>query len=284
MKRAVLSLAAILLFANASSAADRFITIRGSRLVGEPIAAASEAMKEAIDIEYRVVGDAAESAIYSVGEGVVDIALSTRPLAPEERANWPSKTFNEALIGKQAVVFVVPKQVWEGGIRALTKEQFRQIYEGEVKNWKELGGPDRTITFFNRSVGQGIWDLAMIFIYEQVRRAPLSKAEVLATPKEVITSVEFNGGSISMLEFGSFKPTDYIHALGIKLADGSVVEPTLANIADGKYALSRPLLIITSKRPTGKVRDFIEFMQSKKGQVFIKDAGHVPLADLKTKE
>lgn len=273
-------LAAIIAAATFARAADNFVTIRGAQLVGQAITDAAAAMKEAVGVEYHFVGDSSPGAIHSVGEGIVDIALSTRALRPDERAHWPSKRFTETLIGKQAVVFVVPKQVWEGGIRALTKAQLRQIYEGEVTNWKALGGPDRKIEFFNRDVGKGIWDLAMIFLYNDVRRAPLSKAVTLTNAQEVITTVEFNGNSISILEYGAYTPSEYVHALGIKQPDGTVIEPTLANIASGKYEVSRPLLLIASKQPTGKVRDFIEFMQGKKGQEFVKKAFHVPVADL----
>lgn len=283
MLRAANLIATIVICATAVQAADNFITIRGSHLIGQAVADASGAMKESLGIEYRVVGDSSASAIYTVAEGIVDVALSTRSLQADERARWPAKTFSESIIGKQAVVLVVAKQVWEGGIRALTKEQFRQIYEGEVKNWKQLGGPDREVKFYNRDVGKGIWDLAMIFTYNDVRRAPLSKAEVLSEAGEVVSAIEFNGGSISLLEYGAFKPGPYIHALGIKLADGTVVEPTPANISTGKYDLSRPLFIITSKRATGKVRNFIEFMQDAKGQAFIKKANHLTLEDLKVR-
>jgi len=157
------------------------------------------------------------------------------------------------------------------------------IYEREVKNWKQLGGEDREIVYFNREVGRGIWDLFMIFLYGDVRRAPLSKAEVLNNPDDVRTAVEFNGGSLSLLEYGDLKG-DRLHPLGVKLENGTIVDPTAANIASGRYELSRPLYFVTAKQPTGKVRDLIEFMRSEAGQECVRKAGHVPLSDLEKKE
>jgi phosphate transport system substrate-binding protein len=195
----------------------------------------------------------------------------------------PEKKFHETLIGKQAVIIVVPDQVWRSGVRALTKEQLHRIYEREVKNWKEVGGEDREITYFNREVGRGIWDLFMIFLYGDVRRAPLSKADVLSNAEEVRMAVEFNGGSISLLEFGDLKG-ERLHALGIKKEDGTVIEPTPANIASGRYELSRPLYLVTGKAPTGKLRKLIEYMQGEKGQKAVAEAGHVPLNVLEEKK
>ena len=217
-----------------------------------------------------------------LGRDVFDVALVTRKLTGQEVALRPEKKFTETLFGRQAVLVVVPDQVWQNGVRSLTKDQLRAIYEDEIKNWKSLGGEDRAITYFNRESGRGIWDLFMIFLYGDVRKAPLSKAEVLNDANDVRTSVEFNGGSISLLEYGEMQG-DRVHALGIKQPDGTVVEPTPENFANGKYELSRPLYFVTGKQPTGKIRAFIEFMLGKAGQECVQKSGHVPVMELKGK-
>jgi ABC-type phosphate transport system substrate-binding protein len=96
-------------------------------------------------------------------------------------------------------------------------------------------------------------------------------------------AVEFNGGSISLLEFGDLKG-GRLHALGIKLEDGTVIDPTPANIASGRYEISRPLYMVTAKAPTGKVRKLIEYMKGEKGQQAVAQAGHVPLSVLEEKK
>jgi ABC-type phosphate transport system substrate-binding protein len=95
--------------------------------------------------------------------------------------------------------------------------------------------------------------------------------------------VAFNRGSMSLLEYGDLKG-GLIHALGIKQEDGTVIEPTPANIANGRYELSRPLYIVTGKTPTGKVRKFIEYMTGEKGQGAVAQAGHVALSVLEEKK
>ena len=261
-----------------SAQAQDLISIRGSTVVARALAVAAPALEKDLGIKLNFVAETAGIELADkLGREVFDIALYTRRVSAQESALRPDKKFTESLIGRQAVLIVVPDQIWNSGLRALTKEQFRSIYEGDVKNWKQVGGPDRPVVYFNREAGRGIWDLYMIFLYGDVRRAPLSKAEVLNDANEIRTAVEFNGGSLSILEYGEMKG-EHIHALGVKLEDGTIVEPTPENIAVGKYELSRPLYLVTGKNPTGKIREMIEYMLSKEGQECVAKAGHLPLS------
>jgi phosphate transport system substrate-binding protein len=264
--------------------AQDLISVRGSTVVARALAVAAPTLEKDYNIKINFVAEINGLEIADkLGRDVFDVALYTRRMTAQETALRPEKKFFETLVGKQSVLIVVPDQVWRSGVRALTKEQLRMIYEREVKNWKQLGGEDREIVYFNREVGRGIWDLFMIFLYGDVRRAPLSKAEVLTNADDVRTAVEFNGGSISLLEYGDLQG-DRLHPLGIKLDDGSTVDPTPSNIASGRYELSRPLYFVTAKQPTGKVREVIEFMRSQPGQDCVRKAGHVPLSDLEKKK
>lgn len=274
----------LFLFGRQVTLGEDLISIRGSNVVARALAVAAPELEKELQIKINFVAESSGSEIADkLGRDIFDIALLTRRMTGPERASRPEKKFTETLIGKQAVLMVVPEQVWRSGVRALSKEQFRQVYEGAIKNWKALGGEDREIVYFNREVGRGIWDLFMIFLYGDVRRAPLSKSEVLSSSDEVRTSVEFNGASMSLLEYGELLG-DRLHALGIKLEDGTIVEPTAGNISGGRYELSRPLYMVTGKQPTGKVRELIEFMTGAKGQECVRKAGHIPLSVLELKK
>ena len=257
------------------------VSIRGSAVVAVPLDAAAEVLKEEVGIEYKVVTDGGSTdAIARVADGVVDFALSTRSMTQSELSQRPDFTFKEILIGRQAVFVVVPEAIWKSGVRALTREQFRGIYEQDVKNWKELGGEDRAITFYNREPGRGVWDLFAIFLYGDARKAVTSKNEVITQSSDMRTVVEFNSGGIGLLEYAELKGGE-LHALGIKQADGTVIEPTLRNIASGRYEMSRPMLMITSRTITDKLRDFVQFMIGPRGQEYVKKSGHVTLEELK---
>ncbi len=260
--------------------ADELISIRGAQAPSEPVNAAAAEIKRQTGLEFRIVTEGGNSgSVAGIGEEITDIALLSRKMLPEEHTFWPGRQFFEMPLGKQALVLVVPEQVWRSGVRALTKEQVRDIYEGRIQNWKALGGEDRKIRFYNRDVRGSAWELFVIFLYGDTRKAPESSAEVLTEPGDVTTAVEFNGGSLCFLEYNAPRPAA-VHALGIRLPDGTIVEPTAGNIASGRYELARPLIIATSRKPAGKVRRFVEFMLGEEGQKFVKKTGHVTNAEL----
>ena len=260
--------------------ADDLISIRGAEVAAEPVNAAAAQIKKDTGLEFRIVTEGGSgSAVSGIGEDIVDVALLSRKVLAREHATWPGTKFTEVEFGRQALLIVVPEQVWNSGVHALTKDQLRDIYEGRTKNWKALGGQDRKIVFYNRDVRSSAWELLMFFLYEDTRKAPPSEAEVLVEASDVTTAVEYNGGSISVLEYNAKRPAA-VRALGIRLADGSVVEPTAKSVASGKYELARPLVIATARKPAGKVRRFVEFMLGPAGQSFVRKTGHVSNAEL----
>jgi phosphate transport system substrate-binding protein len=264
--------------------ADELISLRGAQVAAEPVNAAAAQVKKATGLEFRVVTEGGSGgAVAGIAEDVADAALLSRKILPREHAAWPDRQFTEVQFGMQALLIIVPGPVWKSGVHALTKDQLRDIYEGRVRNWKALGGEDRKIVFYNRDVRSSAWELFMVFLYDDARKAPPSEAEVLVEPSDVTTAVEYNGGSICVLEYGAPRP-DAVHALGIRQPDGTVVEPVAENIASGRYELARPLVIATAHKPAGKVRRFVEFMLSPEGQAFVKKTGHIANAELAEKK
>ncbi len=267
-----------------SARADEMISIRGAQAAAEAVTAAAEQIKKDTGLEFRVMTEGGSGgAVGAIAEDVAEVALLSRKITPHEHAFWPEKSFAEAQFGMQALLIVVPARVWDSGVHAISREQLRAIYEERTKNWKALGGEDRKIVFFNRDVRTSAWELLMLFLYEDARKAPPNDAEVLGDSSDVTTAVEYNGSSISVLGYGAPRPAA-IHALGLRRADGTIVEPTPENIASGRYEFARPLVIATSRKPSGKARRFVEFMLGAEGQAFVKKAGHLTNAELAGKK
>lgn len=278
--RLLLPILCVALSVSVSARDDDLISIRGAQVAAEPVNAAAAEIKKGTGLEFRIVTEGGSGgAVAAIGEDVVDVALLSRKIMAREYAAWPERNFTEAQFGEQALLIVVPEAVWKAGVHAVSKDQLRDIYEGRVKNWKALGGDDRKIVFYNRDSRSSAWELLMFFMYDDTRKAPPSEAEILAEPSDVTTAVEYGGGSISVLEFSATRP-EAVRALGIRCEDGSIAEPTARNIASGKYGFARPLVIATSRKPSGKARRFVEFMLSPAGQSFVRKTGHIPNAEL----
>lgn len=272
---------AVLLVLAVAARAAHYVSVKGSVVVARVMQSASAELGQQCDVEFRAVTDGGSGdAIAHVAHDLLDLAISVRLLTPEEQASRPDKKFVQTIIGKQALVVVVSEEIWNAGVKALTKDQLRAIYERDIKNWKAVGGPDREITYFNRESTYGVWDCYMQFLYGDVRKAMISKAETIDNPEEAKTAVQFGRSAYSVIEFGAYEEGKGLHALGIKQPDGTVIEPTLANLASDRYEIARPLVLITGKQPTGKLREMVEFMLSPKGQAHVRKTWNVPATDL----
>ncbi|MDQ1354511.1 MAG: phosphate transport system substrate-binding protein, partial [Acidobacteriota bacterium] len=58
------------------------------------------------------------------------------------------------------------------------------------------------------------------------------------------------------------------------------VAPTLDNVINNSYPISRPLLMYTRGTPTGLVKEFIDFVLSPEGQAIVKKLDFVPVKSL----
>jgi phosphate transport system substrate-binding protein len=260
----------------ASASAAEILRIRGSSTVAQALAPAAPILRAELEIEVKFFGEGGSSqAISAVGARTADVAMATRALTAEDRANFPERRLEELQIGTQALVCIVPRDVWAAGVRALTQAQVVAIYEGGIKNWTALGGEDRPIKFYTPQRGHGVWELFVTWLYGDIRRAPLGKGlETVPTAKDARDLVEFNAGSLSIAP-PQYADGKSVFGLALKMSDGTIVEPTTQNITSGKYPVARPLVLVAEK-PTGATRKFFDFMVSPRGQELVAKAGFLP--------
>ena len=146
------------------------LKINGSTTVNLPVAEAAEILRaeKKMDIQVDTQGGSS-GGISALGDRLVQIGMSSKHLSDTDRGKYPKVSFKEIHIGEDAVALVVSRDVWDSGLRALTKAQARDIYEGRIKNWKQVGGPDRRIAFCNYSGRcQRKWQGAAAFANEVI--------------------------------------------------------------------------------------------------------------------
>jgi phosphate transport system substrate-binding protein len=273
----------LLLVAVSLSAAARAETLKinGSTTVNLPVAEASEILRaeQKMDIQVDTQGGSA-GGISMLGDGLVQVGMASKHLNEDDRAKYPSVEFREIQIGEDAVALIVAKDVWDGGVKAITKQQMKDIYESKVTNWKEVGGKPQRIAFLNKEPGRGTWEVFVHWAYGSPKVAPQVSFPEVGGNEETRNKVGGTRGALSQLS-SSWADGKKVFALGIKLEDGSIVEPTNEDIATKKYPLSRPLFLLTKGEPTGATKKLVDFMLSERGQQLVKKHGYLPLADLK---
>ncbi len=229
--------------------------------------AAVELGKKGISV--RVAEDSGNvPAITALGTGEIDIALLGRAMTAEEKSDYPDRQFHEFPLGSQVIVVLVSKSVWDGGVRALKKAQLMELYEGHIKSWKELGGADEPVKFFEPAHGNGTWEIFANWLYGDVRKAPAVPWEEVPDGSAAQGAVQFQAGSGSVAPYRWANRQD-VFPLSIIEEDGTVIDPTPENVASGKYPLTRPTFIVTGDRPATQKRKVVEFLTGPEGQAIV---------------
>ena len=276
--RALLSVLAVCACVSASYAA---LKINGSTTVNLPAAEGAEILRaeQKLDIQVDTQGGSS-GGISGVGDGLVQIGMSSKPISDADRAKYPKVNFHPIQLGEDAVAMIVSKDVWDGGVKAVTKEQLKDIYEGKITDWKDVGGKPQRIAFFNKEPGRGTWEVFAHWLYGDAKKAPQVSFPEVGGNEETRNKVASTRGALSQLS-SSWADNQKVFALGIKNDAGEVVQPTPDDIASHRYPMSRPLFIITNGEPQGDAKTFVEFMLSPQGQALVKKHGYLALDQLK---
>ena len=256
------------------------LKINGSTTVNLPAAEGAEILRaeKKLDIQVDTQGGSS-GGISGVGDGLVQIGMSSKPISEADRAKYPKTNFNPIQVGEDAVAMIVSRDVWEGGVKAITAQQLRDIYEGKVTDWKDLGGKQQRIAFFNKEPGRGTWEVFAHWLYGDAKKAPQVSFPEVGGNEETRNKVSSTRGALSQLS-SSWADAQKVFALGIKMESGEVIEPTPQNIANHRYPMSRPLFLITNGEPTGDAKTFVDFMLSPRGQELVKKHGYLGLDQL----
>ena len=112
-------------------------------------------MKKYPDISVYTEGGGTATGALSLAKGRVNICAASRPLRPEE-IQLLAKNFKRVgvstLVAKDALtIYLHP----DNPIKNLSLQQLSDIFTGKIKNWKEVGGDDTSITILNRMPSSG---------------------------------------------------------------------------------------------------------------------------------
>jgi phosphate transport system substrate-binding protein len=265
------------------AASSSVLKINGSTTVNLPAAEGAEILRaeKGMNIQIDTQGGSA-GGIGMLGDGLVQIGMISKHVNDDERKKYPSCTFNEVQVGEDAVALIVSKDVYDGGVRSLSKQQAKDIYEGKVTNWKDVGGPDKRIAFFNKEPGRGTWEVFVHWVYGSPKAAPPVSFPEVGGNEETRNKVASTPGSLSQLS-SSWADGKTVFALSLKDDAGTDVPPTTENVATRKYPMSRPLFLLTNGEPTGPAKAFVDFMLTPRGQELVRKHGYLSLDQLKVK-
>jgi len=268
-----------------NATAQQVVHAAGAVSVALPLSEATNVLRSERNIELILrAGGGTGMGLDALGERTANIALCNRELTPVDRAEYPSIQFTEIPIGVQLVALAVSRDVWMGGVHSLSASQVRAIYEGQITNWQQVGGPNLRIKVFMSEPGRGTWEIFVQWLYKEIKKAPVWRGAKVKEIQETRNMLEFTPGALALIP-PAFADNQSIFPLALREDDSaSPVEPTLSDVLKQKYPLSRPLMLVIDDKPTGAIKVVVDFMTGERGQALVKRLGYVTLAELQAEK
>ena len=191
----------------------------------------------------------------------------------KEKEDLQAKRSSAAVETKVALDALAVYVNTKSPIQEISIPSLAKIYKGDVKSWKEVGGPAHAIVLYGRENNSGTYGYFKEHVLENKDFA--AATQTLAGTSAVVNAVK---GDEFGIGYGGIAYLEGIRALKVKKDDTTpAIEPKLETAQDGSYPISRFLYFYTAGQPNPTQKKFIDWVTGPDGQKVISDVGYYPL-------
>lgn len=205
-------------------------------------------------------------AIHAVADGAIHLGVTGRPLRPDERALGLA----EREVARTPFVFAVGPRV---EARVLTTDDLVAIYQGTRLTWPD-GQRIRPVLRPEADSDTGILRSISPEMAAAVDAAARRPGMLVG-----VTNVECN--ELLARSPGSIGPTTLLQIRSephlLRPLPWNGVEPTLENLASGRYPLVKSIRVVYRTPAPEGVRRFLAFLGSPAGRSLLRELGALPL-------
>lgn len=265
-KRLILLIALITFSAGYCWAAPAKINIGGSTTLLPIVQKMIEVyMAKYPQVEISIAGSGSGDGLKALMEGSIDIANSSRGLKEKEAQSAGAAGLN--LVAQVvAIDCIVPVVNPANPVNELSLEQLKGIYSGQIKNWREVGGQDKTIVVISRDFSSGTFETWQEKVLGKERIRP--DAQMQSSNGGVGKSVANNKYAIGYVGLGYV--SDKLKGVTVQ-----GVKASASSAKDGSYPLARELYMFTNGPASGVLKQFLDFVISGQGQCIVEAEGFV---------
>ena len=244
------------------------ITAVGSTALQPLVEAAGEDFAgENKGVYVNVQGGGTGTGLAQIQSGAVDLGNSDMFAGEKDAINDEKLVYH-----KVSVVGISPMINKEAKVDHLTKQQLIAIFTKKVTNWRQVGGADLPIILINRVTGSGTRATFEKWGLDGAKSADSQEQESSGTVQSMVGSTP---GAISYASFGYLN--DSVVAPKI---DG--VTATNEHVISGKWPIWSYEHIYTNGQPTGEVKQFLAYIDSKHIQkTLVPKLGYISVHDMK---
>ena len=275
MKSLIQKFAVLAAFAGVTVAQAGNITVKGSdTLVILAQKWAENYMAKNAGTKIQVTGGGSGIGFAALQNKSTDLANASRKIKAKEIAECV-KAFGRRPTEYKVALDGLSVYVAEGNaVKELTMAQLEDIFTGQIKNWKQLGGNDAPITVYSRENSSGTYE----FFKETVLKGKdfVASAQTMPGTAAVLQAVAKDPNGIG---YGGVAYGQGARSLSVKASDSSAaVEPTEENVLKGTYPIWRYLYVyVNPALDKGETEAYLTWIRSEDGQKVVKDVGYFPL-------
>ncbi|MBC2710699.1 MAG: substrate-binding domain-containing protein [Desulfosarcina sp.] len=217
-----------------------------------------EAFSHAANIKVDVKTASSGSCLNALMNGYCDIAATARAMYRRHR----DYGFLQVPLCRDPIAVIISDKC---GVDNLTEDQLQNIFSGEVKNWKQVGGPDLAITVIvpSKNTAANKNFRRQVMKHKDIEHDFMAHDSTMA----IAAVAHFPCGAVSFISQGAAA-----HDKGLKVVRINGKSP-----ADKDYPYFQTFYYVTRAEPSDAVKKFLDFSFTDEAKKLIKKYGMVPL-------
>lgn len=202
-----------------------------------------------------------------------DIAMASRPIKDDEAEKFNSygkirSKSNEIVVGMDGIAVIVNPS---NPLRKLSREKVQRIFDGNIRNWREVGYKNMPIHVYARDHNSGTFDTFRSLVLGKHHKLLPLKKRFESNP--LLSEAVFNDAN----GIGFVGLPYVLKNKALAIRDGEVsIKPNLLSVATEDYAISRRLFLYKSPNlGNDDALAFIDFAASQAGQNVVAKVGFI---------
>lgn len=218
-------------------------------------------------VRVNVQSGGSSRGIADVRRGTAEIGMVSRSLKSEE-TDLTAQT-----IAMDGVALIIHR---DNPVATLTDEQVIGIYTGRITHWRDVGGRSDPITVVNKADGRST--LELFLSHYKLKAEAIRAGIVIGENLQGIRTVAGDPNAIGYVSIGTAE-SEASRGRPIKLLPMGGVQPTLANVRNKLFPLSRPLNLVTHGEVPPLAAAFIAFARSNQVNDLVEGQFFVPISE-----